>query len=86
MAAADMEGRSWTMSGFVKEINTTCHKTMDPNSVRHPLDRDPRVKSCRGVPMEAKACRPCLAIYNKSHLYLEPNILSILHNKSHATS
>jgi hypothetical protein len=42
------------MIDIVKEINRTYRHTMDPNSVTHTLDRDPRVASCRRILMEAK--------------------------------
>jgi hypothetical protein len=40
-------------------VNVLCigeryRKTMDANSVGHMPDRDPRVKSCKGLPMEEK--------------------------------
>jgi hypothetical protein len=46
--------RAWTVRDIIGHITDRYRKTMDANSVRHMLDRDPHVKSCRGVPMEEK--------------------------------
>jgi hypothetical protein len=51
---ADTSTRAWTMRDVINHITERYGKTMDVNSTRHMLDRDPRIKSCRGVPMEER--------------------------------
>jgi hypothetical protein len=54
IAAGYANNRAWTMRDIVGHISDRYGKKMDANSIRHMLDRDPRVKSCTGVPMEEK--------------------------------
>jgi hypothetical protein len=43
-----------TTSDVIRCIGERYHKTMDVNSVRHMLDQNSRLKSCKGVPIEEK--------------------------------
>jgi hypothetical protein len=46
--------REWTMGDIVNHITERDGKTMDRGLIKHLLDQDPRVHSCRGVPMDER--------------------------------
>lgn len=46
--------RPWTMRDIVAHITERYAKTLDQNTIRHLLNRDMRVRPCRGVPIEDK--------------------------------
>jgi hypothetical protein len=44
----------WTMVEIVRHIADRYGKTLDPNTVCHLLHREPRLRTCRGIPMEER--------------------------------
>jgi hypothetical protein len=45
---------AWTMTDIVRYASKQYGKTIDPNSMRNMLHRDPGVKCYRGIPVEQK--------------------------------
>jgi hypothetical protein len=44
----------WTMHDIVHHITEQYGKTLEVNTIRHVLNRDSQIKTCRGIPMEEK--------------------------------
>jgi hypothetical protein len=49
---ADRDGIPWTITEILQFFQARAAEAVDKNRVYHWLHREPRIKSCRGVPME----------------------------------